>query len=80
MKYLIGTLITFIILAIASYFVLQIWEINLMSKEHFNQSMFTLGIILFLSIVLNIVVPFFFKNHAKGYDPNSGNVAQSKKK
>ena len=78
MRYLLGTLITFIILAIAAYFVLQIWDINLISKENFNRAMVTLIAILILSIVLNVVAPFFFKNHAKGYDPSSGNVAQRK--
>ena len=80
MRYLLGTLITFIILALSSYFVLQIWDINLISKEHLNKSMYTLGILFILSIVLNIVAPFFFKNHAGGYDQNSGNVAQRKEK
>lgn len=78
MRYLLGTLITFIILAIAAYFVLQIWDINLISKENFNRSMVTLIAILILSIVLNVVAPFFFKNYAKGYDASSGNVAQRK--
>lgn len=79
MKYLFGTLITFFILAIATYFVLLVWDINLISQENFNRSLQTFGIIFVLAVLLNIVTPFFFKNHSAGYDQNSGNVAQPKK-
>lgn len=79
MKYLIGTIVTFIVLAVTSYFVLQIWDINIISKENFNKSVLTLGILLVLSILLNILFPFFFKNQAAGYDQTAKNVAQRKK-
>ena len=79
MKYLFGTLITFIILAVAAYFVLQIWDINLISPENFNRSLLTFIIIFGLAILLNVVAPFFFKNHSAGYNKDAGNVAQPKK-
>ena len=80
MKYILGTIVTFIILSIATYFVLLIWDINLISQENFNKSLITLGVIFLLAIVLNIVTPFFFKNHSGGYDKDAGNVAQAKKR
>lgn len=78
MRNLLGIFITFLVLALATYFVLQIWDIDLISSENFNKSLLTLGLLFLLSIALTIITPFFFKNHSKGYDTNSGNVAQSK--
>ena len=79
MKYALGILVTFLVFTVATYFVLQVWDIDLISPKKFKKSMLTLGIIALLSVLLTITIPFFFKNQSAGYDQNSGNVAQSKK-
>jgi len=80
MKYLLGILTTLLALCLATYFVLQLWDINPISSQHFQKTLVTLGIIAVLTVVLTIALPFFFKNHSAGYDKDSGNVAQSRKK
>ena len=79
MKYFAGTIITLVILAVITYFVLLLWGINLISAEHFTKSLITFGILAFVSFMLTIIIPFFFKNNEKGYDMSKGNVAHPKK-
>lgn len=79
MKYLLGTLITFIILAVGTYLLLTIWGISIISPANFNKLLMSLGLLLILSLLLTIFTPFFFKNNATAYDERSGNVAQPKK-
>ncbi|MCL1938840.1 MAG: outer membrane assembly protein [Candidatus Azobacteroides sp.] len=78
MKYFTGTIVILVILAIVSYFVLLLWGINLISAEHFTKSLITFGILVVVSFILTIIIPFFFKNNEKGYDMSRGNVAHPK--
>lgn len=79
MKYVLGIVITLIILCIAAYFTLNLWGIeNPVSRENFQRGLITVGILAIVSVVVVVMLPFFFKNHAKGYDRNGGNVAKPK--
>lgn len=78
MKYIIGTFITFLLLMVAAYFILQIWGIDLINPENFRKAALSITITFILSIFLTIVIPFFFKNHAGGYNQKEGNVAHKK--
>ncbi len=79
MKYIIGTIITALILCIAAYFTLDLWGIeNPITLEQLQKGLITAMIVGVTSILLIIVIPFFFKNNSKGYDRNKGNVAKPK--
>ncbi len=79
MKYIIGIIVTSVILFIATYFILGIWGIDIMSSENIKKTLITLVIILGVSFFLLIILSFFFKNETREYDNNKGNIAQPKK-
>ncbi len=79
MKYIIGTIIVLIILSVGAYFLADLWNFNtLITPEEFKKSAITVAILGVVSVLLLILVPFFFKDHAKGYDKNHDKIAQSK--
>lgn len=78
MKYLLGTLTTAIILFLTLYGVLRIYDIALFDPELFQKLLLTLGIVLVISFLLTILLPFFFRNHFKGYDRTKGTIAHPK--
>lgn len=80
MKYIIGTIITVLILCTAAYFTLDLWGIESPITIERLQKGFKTGIIAAgAALLLLIIIPFFFKNHAKGYDCTKGKVANPKK-
>ncbi|MBZ4190109.1 hypothetical protein [Niabella beijingensis] len=79
MKYLAGIVVTAVILCIAAYLTLSVWGINPVDPAHLRKALITLGIIVVAAFLLTILVPFFFKNHSKGYSDNGGNVARPKR-
>lgn len=80
MKYIIGTIVVLIVLSIGAYFLADFWGYTLITPEELKKSAITVMIVGVVSILLLIFVPFFFKNHAKGYDKNHNGIAQPKKK
>lgn len=80
MKYIIGTIVVLIVLSIGAYFLADLWGYTLITPEELKKSAITVMIVGVVSILLLIFVPFFFKNHAKGYDKNHNGIAQPKKK
>jgi len=78
MKYFAGTIIILVILAIVTYFILLLWGINLISAEHFTKSLITCCILVVVSFIFTIIIPFFFKSNEKEYDMSRGNVAHPK--
>lgn len=80
MKYIIGTIVVLIVLSVGTYFLADLWGYTLITPEELKKSAITVMIVGVVSILLLIFVPFFFKNHAKGYDKNHNGIAQPKKK
>jgi len=79
MKYIIGTIAVVLILCTAVFFTLELWGIaNPVTFEQLQKGLKTAMIIGVTSILLLIVIPFFFKNNGKGYDRTKGNVAKPK--
>ncbi len=79
MKYIIGTIITVLILCVAAYFTLELWGIeNHITFDQLQKGLKTAMIVSGTSLLLIIVISFFFKNNIKGYDKNKGNVAKPK--
>lgn len=78
MKYLIGTLITAIILFLTLYGVLRIYDITLFDPALLQKLLITLSIVLVVSFLLTILLPFFFRDNFKGYDRTQGGVAHPK--
>lgn len=79
MKYVIGVLATALVLFVATYFLLRIWDINLLSPENFSKLMYSILIIVVTAVVLivAIIIPFFGGNK-RGYDQRSEGIAQKK--
>ncbi len=79
MKYIIGTIVTALILCVAAYFTLELWSIeNPITFQQLRKGLITTMIVLVTSVLLIIVIAFFFKNNSKGYDKDKGNVAKPK--
>lgn len=79
MKYFLGFIITVVILFISAYFLLGIWDINIISEENLSKSLISLAIVsstLFILIVF-VFIPFFKSNNI-GYDKNQKGVAEKK--
>lgn len=79
MKYIIATLAISLVLFGATYFLLGLWGIEMLSPERTKQLLYSLGIIVVTSFILvvGIILPFFNHN-TKGYDTQSGGMAQKK--
>ncbi|WP_257667443.1 sporulation protein YqfD [Parapedobacter tibetensis] len=78
MKFIIGFLAMLIVLALLTYVVLRIWDIDVIAPEHMSKSLKTLGVLAIGSTVLTMIIAFFFRNDKKGYDRARGSVAQPK--
>ncbi len=79
MKYIIGTIVTALILCVAAYFTLELWGIeNPITFDQLRKGLITTMIVLVTSVFLIIIIAFFFKNNSKGYDKDKGNVAKPK--
>lgn len=81
MKYFIGFLIISIVLFISTYFLLSVWDIDLMSEQNFNRTLLSLGIIISTAFILAVIVfvPLFFKSTDTDYQSTTNGVAQKKK-
>lgn len=80
MKYIIGTIVVLIILSVGAYFLADLWGYDtLITSEELKKGAVTVMIVGVVSVLLLILVPFFFKDHAKGYNKNHNGIAQSKK-
>lgn len=79
MRYFLGIFIVFGVLATILFFSLKIWGIELFSEHYLKDGWIIFTILLATSIILAILLPFFFKPHKLGYDETAGNVAQPKK-
>lgn len=80
MRYFTGILVTAVILCIAAYLTLDVWGINPVDPAHLRKALITLGILIVAAFLLVILVPFFFKNHSKGYQENGTGVARSRQR
>ncbi|MFJ1261723.1 outer membrane assembly protein [Capnocytophaga canis] len=81
MKYIIGIIVVLIVLSVGAYFLADLWEYDtLITPEELKKGAITVMIVGGVSVLLLILVPFFFKDHAKGYDKNHNGIAQPKKK
>lgn len=81
MKYIIGIIVTILILCVATFFTLDLWGIeNPVTLEQLQKGLKTTMIVSGTALLLLIVIPFFFRNNGKGYDRNGGNVAKTKQK
>ncbi|WP_172918502.1 outer membrane assembly protein [Capnocytophaga canis] len=80
MKYIIGIIVVLIILSVSTYFLADLWEYDtLITPQELKKGAVTVMIVGAVSVLLLIFVPFFFKDHAKGYDKNHNGIAQPKK-
>jgi outer membrane assembly protein len=81
MKYIIGIIVTILILCVATFFTLDLWGIeNPVTLEQLQKGLKTTMIVSGTALLLLIVIPFFFRNNGKGYDRSGGNVAKPKQK
>ncbi len=79
MKYIIGIIVTALILCVAAFFTLDLWGIeNPVTFEQLQKGLKTTMIVGVTSLLLLIVIPFFFKNNSKGYNRTKGKVAKPK--
>ncbi|MFV0566129.1 MAG: hypothetical protein ACK5NB_09890 [Flavobacteriaceae bacterium] len=78
MKYVLGFIVSVICLFLFSYFLLQIWDINMIDKNNLGKLSWSVGLTVLGSIVFVLLYGFFFKNPAKGYE-NSDTVVQRKR-
>ncbi|MFN3020847.1 hypothetical protein ACK1KB_07660 [Chryseobacterium sp. TY3] len=79
MKYLIGFLAIALILFAATFFMLRLWGIEMLSPEYTTKLLYSLGIIVVTAFILivAIILPFFNHN-TKGYNRNGDGIAQKK--
>ncbi|MFJ1430879.1 outer membrane assembly protein [Capnocytophaga canimorsus] len=81
MKYIIGIIVVLIVLSVGAYFLADLWEYDtLITPEELKKGAITVMIVGGVSVLLLILVPFFFKDHAKGYDKNHNGIARPKNK
>ncbi|CEN51458.1 hypothetical protein [Capnocytophaga canis] len=80
MKYIIGIIVVLIVLSVGAYFLADLWEYDtLITPEELKKGAITVMIVGGVSVLLLILVPFFFKDHAKGYNKNHNGIARPKK-
>lgn len=81
MKYIIGIIITLIILTLGAYFTLDLWGVEMpITEEELKKGLLTVAIVGGVFLLLLVVVPFFFKNQNRGYDKTRGKVAHPRNK
>lgn len=80
MKYVLSFFITAIILFVSTYFLLNIWDINMLSEKNFKQTLLSLGIIFITSflLIVFVIVPIFMKSNQKEYEKDQKGIAQKK--
>lgn len=80
MKYILSFFIIAIITFISTYFLLNLWGINMLSEEHFLKVLLSLGIISLTSflLIVFVIVPVFMKSNQNDYDKNQKGIAQKK--
>lgn len=81
MKYLLSFLFTAIVLFVATYFLLGIWGIEILTPGEFRKTMWTVGIVVATAALLTIVIiaPFIKRYQDRvRYDQNADGVAQRK--
>ena len=78
MRYFLGVLVTLGILITILFFSLKIWNINLFNEQYLKDGWIIFAILFVTSILLAIIMPFFFKPHSLNYDKKAKGVAQPK--
>lgn len=80
MKYVLSFFITAIILFVSTYFLLNIWDINMLSEKNFKQTLLSLGIIFITSflLIVFVIVPIFLKSNQNEYEKDQKGIAQKK--
>lgn len=73
MKYILGIILTIIILCITAFGLLNLWGIEQpISTEHFVKFLITIGILSLVALILAVFLSFFFRSHSKGYAKDGG--------
>lgn len=78
MKYVIAFILTLLVLVTLAYFVLQIWGISMFNAQYLTKTYTTLGVLSIGSIILILIIAFFFGGNRNKYDKTSSGVAQRK--
>ena len=78
MKQIFGIFIVLIVLFIFTYILGNIWDIQIFSSNDFNNVMKTIALLIGSSLVIIILVGFFFKNQSKGYEKTEGIVGKKR--
>ena len=78
MKYIIVFVIIVLTLVTLSYFVLQIWVVNLFDAKYLTKTYSIVGILSIFYVLLILIISFFFGGNRLKYDKNSSGVAQRK--
>ncbi len=79
MKYIIGFLVTLLLLVTLTYFVLQTWDIELFDGAYLAKTWITFAFLGVGALLLVVVVSFFFRNPAARYEKGGAGVAQKKR-
>lgn len=79
MKYVLGFIVCVLVLISALYIVLGFWDITLFDGQDMINIYKTLGVVTVVSVLLVLIVSFFFKRTHKGYDTTKGSIAHPKK-
>lgn len=79
MRYLLGFIAEVIVLFIASYLLLGVWDIEIISKHNLNRLLMSIAIIFVTAavLVLLIIIPFK-KSFIKNYDNSTEGIAEKK--
>lgn len=78
MKYVIAFILTLLVLVTLAYFVLQIWDISLFNSQYLTKTYTTLGILSIGSVILILIISFFFGGNRNEYDKTTEGIAQKK--
>lgn len=78
MKYIVAFLLTLLILATLTYFVLLTWDIRLFDPQYLTKTYTTFGLLAVGSLLLTLIIALFFGGNRDRYNKNAPGVAQKK--
>lgn len=78
MKYIIGILLTALVLFASTFFLLRVWGIEMLSPEYTTKLLYSVAIIVVTATILVVGIILPFSHNTKDYDKNGSGIAQKK--
>ena len=80
MKYVLGGIISLLLLSTLAFYILGMWGVELpITSADLGKAWITGLIVLGAILVFTVILPFFFGGRSNRYDKSSGSIAQRKK-